>query len=198
MADNRRSAGRPREEEADRRIIEAALQLMAQHGYNRMSLEMVAAAAGVTKPTIYRRYRGKVHLAVAALVAYRQQNYPVLVGETQTDLVALVKHFQVGIERPFGMAMIGTVLAEEHDTPELLACFRQHLVHPRRQALREVLQQAQQRGELAVDAPIEPAINLLIGSYYAQYLAGSAVPPEWAEQMVELVWRVLQSRQNQV
>ncbi len=191
MAENRRGAGRPREEETDRRIIEAALQLMAQHGYNRMSLDLVAAVAGVTKPTIYRRYQGKVHLAVAALVAYRQQNYPVLVGETRADLVALVKHFRVGIERPFGMAMIGTVLAEEHDTPELLACFRQHLVHPRRQALREVLQRAQQRGELVADAPIELAINLLIGSYYAQYLAGSAVAPDWAEQVVEQVLKVL-------
>ena len=74
------------------------------------------------------------------------------------------------------MAMIGSVLAEEHATPELLALFRERVVEPRRDEVREVLEHARGRGELREDADIEAAVNMLVGSYYAQYLAGGPFP----------------------
>jgi type VI protein secretion system component VasK len=81
--------------------------------------------------------------------------------------------------------MVGTVLAEEHHTPELFAEFRRRLVEPRRQMLRGVLERAQVRGELAAEADLETAVNMLVGSYYANYLAGR-VPRDWARRAVEL------------
>jgi AcrR family transcriptional regulator len=185
--ESQRRPGRPREQGTDEQIIEATLRLMAQHGYSRMSVEMVAAEAGVTKPTIYRRYKSKEELAVAALATYRQRNLPVETGDTRTDLIAQLRHFKTGIERPFGMAMIGTVLAEEFDTPELLASFRTHIVQPRRQALRQILAQARTRGELKPEADIELAVNLLIGSYYAAYLAATSPTADWPERVTDLV-----------
>jgi AcrR family transcriptional regulator len=159
---------------------------MARDGYARMSVDAVAAGAGVSKPTLYLRYPSKAALATAALAHVRHQTTPRETGDTRADLVALLRHFRSGVERPFGMAMVGTVLAEEHHTPELFTQFRQRLVEPRRQMLGGVLERAKARGEVADDADLETAVNMLVGSYYANYLAGP-VPRDWAERAVELI-----------
>jgi AcrR family transcriptional regulator len=182
-----RSPGRPREPEVDRRILDAALSLMAQSGYVRMSMDQVAALAQVTKPTIYRRYPGKMQLALAAIVAYCALDHAPTTGETRADLVAEMENFRHGLDRPNGMAMLGTVLAEEHETPELLASFRQYLVAPRRAAIGALLERARARGELRLDADLELAANMLVGSYYAQYLAGQPFAQDWAARVVDAV-----------
>lgn len=191
-----RGPGRPREQEVDQRIVDAALRLMAQHGYARMSMDGVAAEAGVSKPTIYRRYSGKEELAVAAIVAYCATNPPLYTGETRGDLIAQMRHFRWAMERPFGMAMLGTVLAEEHETPALLAVFREYLVKPRRQELRRLFNRARERGELPEDADIGLAINMLIGAYYAQYLAGDPFAEGWETQIVDTVLALLSNHQR--
>lgn len=169
-----RSPGRPRAADVDQRILDAAYRLMAQQGYVRMSMDAVAAEAGVTKPTIYRRWPAKIELAMAALVAACDPSRPAITGDTRTDLIAELEHFRRAISRPHGMALLGTVLAEEHETPELLVAFREYLVAPRRQALRAILDRAGARGEFRDDADLSLAVNMLVGAYYAQYLA--AIP----------------------
>lgn len=186
-----RGPGRPRNSATDAHILTAALTLMARHGYTRMTLDDVAAEAGVTKPAIYRRYPNKQALAVAALAHYRLQGLPTPTGHTRADLVAQLAHFKQGIERPFGMVMIGTVLAEEFDTPDLLAQFREHIVAPRRAAFRQILHTARERGELRPQADVDLAVTMLVGAYYAQYLAGSPFAADWVERVVEAVWRTV-------
>ncbi len=183
----KKERGRPRSPEVDGEILRAAMRVMARGGYARMSVEEVAAEAGVSRPTIYLRYSGKAELATAALGAYRDRGRPEETGEARADLVARLRHFRRGVERPFGMAMIGSVLAEEQTTPELLALFRERVVEPRRGELREVLEHAGQRGELRDDANVEAAVNMLVGAYYAQYLAGNPFPDDWPEAVVETV-----------
>jgi AcrR family transcriptional regulator len=182
-----RTPGRPREPEVDQRILDAALRLMAQGGYLRMSMDNVAAEARVTKPTIYRRYPGKVQLAMAAIVAYCAQAPAARTADTRADLIAEMTNFRHGLDRPNGMVMLGTVLAEEYATPELLASFREYLVQPRRQAIRAILQRARERGELRADADPGLAGNMLIGAYYAQYLAGEPFADDWAARIVDAV-----------
>jgi len=160
---------------------------MARDGYTRMSVDAVAAEAGVSKPTVYLRYPSKAALATAALAHLREQAAPAETGDTHADLVAQLRHFREGIERPYGMTMLGTVLAEEHHTPELLEQFRAHVVQPRRRMLRSVLEHAQARGELRADVDLDTAVNMLIGSYYAHYLAGTAIAADWPERAVRLV-----------
>lgn len=152
-----------------------------------MSIEEVAAEAGVSRPTIYLRYPDKAELATAALASYRDRGRPEETGDTRADLVARLRHFRRGVERPFGMAMIGSVLAEERATPGLLSLFRKRVVEPRRDEVREVLEHAQKRGELREDADVETAVNMLVGSYYAQYLAGDPFPGSWPEAVVDTI-----------
>jgi AcrR family transcriptional regulator len=182
-----RSPGRPREPETDQRILDAALRLMAEQGYARMSMDQIATAAGVTKPTIYRRYTGKIQLAMAAIVAYCDAAPVVEIGETRADLIAQLNQLRHALDRPNGMGMVGTVLSEERETPALLAGFRQHLVAPRRQMVRAILERARNGGELRSDADLSTAATLLVGAYYAHYLGGTPFPAGWTERVVDLV-----------
>jgi len=179
--------GRPRSEATDAAILDAAMAEMAERGYARMSIDAIAARAGVSKPTIYLRHAGKAELATAALAAFQQRALPRPTGDTRADLVAILRHLRRGVERPFGMAMIGTVLAEEAHTPELLSLFRERLVAPRRAALRGVLEAARDSGELREDADLDAAVAALVGAYYAQYLAGRPFPRAWPTPVVDVV-----------
>lgn len=178
--------GRPRSVATDRAILGATLKLMRENGYAGMSIEAVAIEAGVSRPTIYRRYPGgKSELATAALADMRNRGKIGHTGDTRTDLIAELRRFYDGIQRPFGMAMIGSVLSEEHHHPELLARFREHVVTPRRRLLRSVLQEARDRGELTPGADVDAAVSMLVGSYYASYLAGENLHDDWPERTVD-------------
>jgi AcrR family transcriptional regulator len=162
---------------------------MAEQGYTRMSMDQVATLAGVTKPTIYRRYPGKIQLAMAAIVAYCADTPVPETGATRVDLLGQLDQLRLALGRPNGMGMVGTVLSEERETPELLVSFREHLVAPRRQANRTVLEQARDRGELRPDADLAITATLLVGAYYAHYLGGTPFPNDWSERVIDAVLR---------
>ncbi len=189
--------GRPRSPSIDEAILRAAFRLMAQHGYARMSIDSIAAAAKVTKPSIYLRFPGgKAEVATKALAYFRDRRTVPETGRTREDLIAHLQYFQTGVSRPFGMSMVGTVLAEEHDTPELLAFFREHVIEPRRTMFRAILKRARDRGELAPGVDIETGIRLLVGAYYAQYLAGTPFRKDWAEPVVDIVLKGLRRQRE--
>jgi AcrR family transcriptional regulator len=186
-----RNPGRPREPETDERIIAAAQRLLASQGFVRMSMDAVALEAGVTKPTIYRRYPNKIDLALAAVVAFCDLNPPKYKALTRADLIAQLKQFRAAMDRPNGMSLLGTMLAEESENPELLARFREYLVIPRRQAIQEILQAAKTRHELKPNPNLELVTNMLIGTYYAQYLAGHSFAKSWEEDVVDAVLGII-------
>ncbi|CCK27810.1 hypothetical protein BN159_3431 [Streptomyces davaonensis JCM 4913] len=182
-----KSAGRPRSAGKDAAILRAALELLASHGYTRMSLAQVAAAAGVSKSTIHLRWKTKADLLTAALAAARMVDAPPPSGDTRADLTAILDDFAATVERVRGMALIGTCLAEEAHTPELLALLRERTVLPRRALLCHVLEQARDRGEIRPDADLDAAVSVLLGPFYADYMAGRGGRAGWAEDAVDLV-----------
>lgn len=182
-----KGAGRPRSAEKDAAILRAALELLATHGYTRMSLSQVAAAAQVSKSTIHLRWKTKADLLTAALAAVRMVDAPAAIGDTRQDLVAILEDFAATVRRVRGMALIGTCLAEEAHTPDLLTLLRERTVLPRRALLREVLERARDRGEIRQDADLEAAVSALLGPFYADYMAGRGGREAWAEQAVDLV-----------
>lgn len=177
------SRGRPRSQAHDVAILEATLRLLARDGYARMSMDAIAADAGVTKGSIYRRYAGKAQLATAALAFLREQRPPQTTDDARADLIEELRRFRAGIERPNGMAMLGTVLAEEAHVPELLGHFRRDVVAPRRERVRSILERASLRDGIDV----ETAVSMSIGSYYAAYLAGGKPAPGWERCVVDAV-----------
>jgi len=196
MDQETKTAGRPRSGDKQAAILQSALRLLATQGYTRMTLDQVAAAAGVSKSTIFLRWKTKADLVTAALASVRMTGAPAPTGDARTDLVAILEDFAATVERVQGMALIGTCLAEEAHTPELLTLLRERTVRPRRALLRTVLEQARDRGVIRPDADLDAAISALLGPFYADYMARSSARPGWARLAVDLVLAGLRSTAN--
>jgi AcrR family transcriptional regulator len=190
-----RPAGRPRDPELDRAILAAAEQQLRETGYAGMSLESVAAAAGTTVPAVRRRFRGKAGMAVAVIDSLRAESLPAESGAPRRRALAVLRNFRANLLSGNSMAVVGTLLAEEHRHPELLAAFRHRLVEPRRAALRQVLAEGISSGELPDSADPDVLASMLIGSFYARYIATPDVPDDWAEQILRHVWPDARSTQ---
>jgi AcrR family transcriptional regulator len=155
-------------------------------GYSRMSIDQIALEAGISKPAIYRRWTGKADLATAAIRSLQLSEPPVDTGSARGDLIGILENFRKSLLRPNGMSLVGTVLAEENHTPDLLALFRERLVKPRRASLRAVLERARKEIRRGVD--IDAAVNALVGAVYAHYLADPRISPDFILQVVNIVW----------
>jgi AcrR family transcriptional regulator len=152
-----------------------------------MSVDAVAARAGVSKPTVYLRHATKADLATAAIASMRVEPRPTPTHDVRADLIAHLRLLRAGLERPHGMATFGTVLAEEHETPELLALFRERLVRPRRRELRAILDSSRNRGELQPGANLEVAVAALVGAFFGRYLAGDPLGGRFVSTLVDTV-----------
>lgn len=162
-----RSPGRPRSTRADEAIIEAVLDLLADGStIESLSIEAIAAKAGVGKATIYRRWSGKQALIVDALRTLKGKP-PTPKGESvRDDLVLLMR----GVGRnpdPRANKIMPCLVPEVHRSPEQHAVY-QELVQPRRELTREVLRRGVETGELRPDIDIELAMLMLTGPVLMQ------------------------------
>jgi AcrR family transcriptional regulator len=185
-----RGRGRPRSTAHDDAILAAALDALRRQGYSRMSMEGVAAAAGVSKPTLYLRYGSKAELAAAAFAGVRLGGAPAATGDLRADLVAQLRHLRVSLQG-LGMALVGVCLAEEDHLPDLIAELRARSLRPGRQLVRDALAAARARDELPPDADIETAIETAFGAYYARYIAGEPFDAGWDERIADATLRSL-------
>jgi AcrR family transcriptional regulator len=147
MATTTHTRGRPRDPAADEAILEATIELLAELGYDRMSVDAVASRAGVSKPTIYRRWpHGKDQL-VAATVARCKEDVPVIdTGSLRGDLVAALEHMIDGIREN---AQLAAGLAQRlRESPQLAQVFREEIAPVKRELFKTIVQRAVDRGEL--------------------------------------------------
>lgn len=109
------------------------------------------------------------------------------------DLTAELTDFQRGVSRPGRLSLVGTML-QDSTAPELLTRYRAHVVAPRRDRIRDVLQRAQQLGLVPADADLEVAVTMSTGAWYARALAGSPPPSNWPTRTAALLWRAVGGR----
>jgi AcrR family transcriptional regulator len=191
VAPGSRRAGRPRSPALDRAILDAAVHLLSTQGYARMSMDAVAARAGVSKATIYLRYAGKADLATAAIAHLRETGRPEPTGDLRADLLAQLRQARRNAERVTVMALVGTCLSEERHTPELLRLFRERIMQPRRAIYRRLIDDALAQGRIAAAADPDTVVDLISGAYQARYLAGDPFPDGWEERVVDAAMAAL-------
>ena len=184
--------GRPRSPEADQAILATALQLLIEQGYTGTSIERVAAAAGVGKTTIYRRYPEKIELVAAALSSILSEAGPIPdSGNTKADVMEFLtlnlNVFVSGSVYP----IIGTLLVEERRNPQLFEIFREKAIFPRRKQLQEILERGLQRGEIRPEVSLDAAMEALVGALYARHILGLPETTGWLESVVDVVWEGL-------
>lgn len=183
--------GRPRSPAIDEAVLDVALRQLAGVGFGRMSIDSVAAEAGVGRPALYRRWRTKAELATAALAHLHVREPDRFTGDTRRDLTAQLNRIRRFYTELRGMAMVGALLVEEDRHPELLELFRERVVRPRRAVLRRILSEGVARGDVRPDLDLDAAVALLVGPFYARYLAGDRFPRTWATDVVTLIWPAL-------
>jgi len=154
--------GRPRSPEAHRAILEATLDLLVEGGFRALSMDAVAALAGVGKATIYRRWRSKNELVAAAIETLSAAIDLADTGSLRGDYLALARQAMGTATTPLS-TIVPRLLAEAAGDPDLHAIFLEHLVRPRRRALHTLVRRAEERGEIRAGLDHEVVIDLLAG-----------------------------------
>lgn len=185
-----RVIGRPRDERADKAILSATLELMAESGVHDLRVDDVAGRAGVGKATIYRRYRSKDELITAAVAGLVSEITVPDTGQTRDDLLALM-HGAVKVYRGSVQAAVMPSLVEAISRDgELARLVREGFLSGRRTALRTVLERGIERRDLRVDLDIELALDVLGGPlFYRLLITGGPIDEQLAEGVVELILR---------
>lgn len=179
--------GRPRSAAAHEAIIFATLELLTEHGFEALTIESVAARAGVGKATVYRRWNGKDELVLEALQGAISEIPIPDTGETRADLVQMVEGFAKALASPLGK-LLREMSAEFSRHPDLAASFRKGFVVPRRRIVRQVVVRGIERGDLRSDIDPDDVLDLLAGAlHYRLLVGGTPVDPSDAEPLVDLV-----------
>jgi AcrR family transcriptional regulator len=164
------------------------MHLLGRDGYQALTIEAVAAEAGVAKTTIYRRYPSKHELVVAALLAETAFPTPPPEMPVRDAIAFLVRQAAAILIGRRAVRILGTFLVEEEREPALLETFRARVVEPRRALLTGILRAGIERGEVRPDAPLQIMGELLLGSLLARYVVGGQVDDDWIEELSETIW----------
>jgi len=162
----RSTAGsRPRVEgQRESQILDAALVLLAQVGYDRLTMDAVAAEAKASKATLYRRWATKATLVVDALLRTTEalQTPDVDTGSLREDLVQMACcHGGLTDERS-AQVMAGIVTALHHD-PDFAEEFRSRVLGPKIGVARQMFERARARGEITADLDLDLLSPALAG-----------------------------------
>jgi AcrR family transcriptional regulator len=176
---------RRRSRRAEAAILEATLALLGELGFSGLTMDGIAARAGVGKATIYRHWTSKAHLVVDAFRTFIPP-VPVPAGDDfREELVTFLCYLAEGVTRsPLAMILPSLVDAAERD-PELERLFSE-FGDERRSVLRGVFERAAARGELREGLDVGLALELLVSPIFACRLVFRRPPtPAYAEQVVD-------------
>jgi AcrR family transcriptional regulator len=170
-------------------ILEATRELLVEGGVQKLTVEGVAARAGVAKTTIYRRWRSKDELALAVLIEMVEKvvSFPDL-GDTRAELVAFVD----GAVKILGTTLMGRVMqglvSDFAADADLARAFRERVVSVRVAEVERLVERGIARGDLRPDTDHELLHELLFGPvYYRLMLSGAPLDDNLAERVVAAV-----------
>ncbi|BAY65016.1 TetR family transcriptional regulator [Calothrix brevissima NIES-22] len=158
--------GRPRSTHADKAILQATLEILAEVGYQSMSIEAIASRAGVGKTTIYRRYTSKEELVADAIESLRADFIIPDTGSFWGDMDIAIENAAKKIHSPLGRETLALIISTASSNPQFAQVYWTKYTMPRREAFAIVLERAKTRGEIHQNADIDLIFDLLSGSLY--------------------------------
>jgi AcrR family transcriptional regulator len=184
-----RRPGRPRNAENDRAILEAAAAILFEKGYAGLTIDGVASAAGVSRPTIYRRWASKPELVISALAHRTGLAIPVPnTGSVRRDLMAVQRHQIKEFNSPVSRRVTSGLVADVAIDPELADLYLREYASPRRTSVWRALQRGVDRGELRADIDFGFVSDLLIGPLFMRSIVwGQPLEPSMAKRTVDVV-----------
>jgi AcrR family transcriptional regulator len=167
-------------------ILEAVLDLVARNGLTHLSMDAVAAKAGVSKATIYRRWPSKEALVVDAWRTLIAPADTPDTGSLRGDVEAILGTLLDKVGDP-GFDVLSQVMAAARTDRALADALREY-VATRRRPLRAVLERAVARGELAQDLELDVVQDALVGPlFYRLLLSHGPLDREVARNVIDVV-----------
>lgn len=182
--------GRPRDPSRDEAIIDATIDVLVRDGYDRLSMEGVAAAAGVGKTTVYRRWSNKAELVIDAMATLKPAIDTIDTGTLEGDIELLIATSCSPRSQRLQQVMVSVCSALPRE-PDLLEAFRIRFTEPRIARIANMLERARSRGELGPEVDVAMAASLVpslmlqralmtgepAGRAYAEQVVGSVLLP---------------------
>jgi AcrR family transcriptional regulator len=163
------------------------LTILREGGYRTLSIKAIATHAGVPRTSIYRRWPSKQHLVADAVVSEMGEHPAPDTGSTRGDLLAVVKSLLRAFSGPLGFALPALVSDMAKDS-ELAIVIRAQVLDVRRQSMRQALNRAKLRGDVAHSLDTELLLDMLTGPFYFRTLFGHArIDRRMANRIVEYV-----------
>jgi AcrR family transcriptional regulator len=180
---------RPRVEgERETEILAATLEVLAEVGYDLLTMDAVATRAKASKATLYRRWRGKPELVVAAVMCHHSTAASVPdTGSLRGDLLAAYCGAG-GLNDPLAQSVLSAVVTAMGRDPEFAEVYRRDFIGPKIASSRAIYERARARGEVHPDADLEMLAPSLAGIVlHRAFLLGEAVTPDLVARVLDEV-----------
>jgi AcrR family transcriptional regulator len=165
-----RTPGRVRSDPSRMAILDATLKLLEATPLQQISIESIAREAGVGKATIYRWWNSKAAVVIEAFLHTHLSHTPMPKGGSPRE--ALTRHIHLLVDEYAGWSgrIVSQIMAEGQSEPDVLREFRERFWYGRRAVVREVVEDARQRGEFRSDMDTELQMDILYAPIYFRLL----------------------------
>jgi AcrR family transcriptional regulator len=179
--------GRRRSERSHHAIIAGTQELLLERGYADVTIEGIAARAGVGKQTIYRWWPSRAALVLEAYLAGEEAVPPPDEGDSvRDDVRALLRWLIAVLAEPTGGPVVAGLIADLQHDADLARGFRRHVVPARREAMLAALRRGRARGEIREDADLELAVDALHGAvFYRLLLSGEPLDDAFVDRLAD-------------
>lgn len=194
-----KKTGRPRSAQSHQAILNAALDLLAEQGYQAMTIEGVAERAGVGKATIYRRWPSKEELVIETIGQIHAYLAPINdTGSLRRDLATLFNNFFEGIKHyPRMELLVFRMLSDLKTNPDIFRDLLNRLLIPRINKLHDMVERAKARGEIRQDTDTLYVLSLAAGIFFYRMLASDVLPSrsfDLPEEIIDLIFEGIAPR----
>lgn len=169
--------GRPRDGKVDAAVSDAVREILDEVGYQQLSIDRVAARAGVGKAGIYRRWRSKAEMVFVAVVHGTEIAPPADLGGLRADLTALVEQIIVLLSAPHARKALPGLIADIAADPELATRFAATFIDRQQNVLARILERATHRGEIRSGSDPVLAHAQLLGTVFVHLFMLGGTPP---------------------
>ena len=186
-----KSRGRPRREATEAAVLDAASALLEERGYGAMTVDEVAARAGVGKQTLYRRWPSKAAVVLDALSRQTAREVAVPDSGSLREDVRLLLRNAFAVLRMGRAQIVASLMAEAQHDEAFASAFRDAFVAPRRAVLAELLHRGIGRGELSTQTDVGFMVDVVYGPMWYRLLNRHApLDDAFADRLSEFVLAV--------
>ena len=182
------TASRPRVEgDREQEILDATLEVLAEVGYDRLTMDAVATAARASKATLYRRWSTKPALVIDALKSQKPAHAPVDTGTLRGDLLATYCGMG-GQGDQVQIAILASVITAIGRDEHFAAAFRRDFIGPKAAVSTAIFDRARERGEIRDDVDLDVVVPALPGiALHRQFLLGEALDADFITRIIDQV-----------